>query len=277
MNQATWDLMKPILAQALRDFLRTVGVALAARGFIQGDAGVTTFVGAGMALAGLFWGWFTTTGYLKVATLLKKLTDTKTQAAAVVVAKQMAPAAVSGIAVDAKADIAAVAKVLIAAFLLAALFAPSAFAQSGTLRPLKPVAAKTAASAPTTPAAPAVNPLQSFLDQVNKKAAAINAFTLADAQAAMTMAANDPVGLSCYTAIAAKLQANGAVSLIPQSLGLLQLIEAARLAKLQASAIATGVDPVVSGCAGLILDANTTLLMLEGQGAVGALTAVGLP
>ena len=92
----------------------------------------------------------------------------------------------------------------------------------------------------------------------------------------MTMAANDPVGLACYTAIANRIQNAGAGNIMPKSLGLLQLIETARLAKLQISAVQTGTDPVVQGCAGLILDANTTLLMLTGQGVVGA-AALAIP
>lgn len=123
-----------------------------------------------------------------------------------------------------------------------------------------------------------VNPLSTFLESLQTKAAAINAFTMADAQAAMAMAASDPVGLACYTAIANKIQAGGEGNLIPKSLGLLQLIETARLVKLQVNAVQAGTDPVVQGCAALVLDANTTLLMLTGQGVVGAVgLAVGIP
>jgi hypothetical protein len=137
--------------------------------------------------------------------------------------------------------------------------------------------AKAAPAASATPAAP-VNPLQTFLDQINKKAAAINNFTLADAQAAMVMAKDDPTGLACYTAIANKLQSTTPGNIVPKGLGLLQLMETARLAKLQIAGIQSGTDPVVSGCAALILDANTTLLMLAGQGVVGAAgLSVGLP
>lgn len=140
-------------------------------------------------------------------------------------------------------------------------------------------ATKTVAKAPATATA-AVNPLQAFLDQINSKVATLNALTLTDAQAAMVMAANDPVGLACYTAVANKLQASQASgsSLVPKSLGVLQLIETARLAKLQISGIQNGTDPVVTGCAPLILDVNTTLLMLTGQGVIGAAGAsIGIP
>lgn len=92
MNQETWNLVKPILAQAARDVLRTVGMYLAAKGFIQGDAGVAAFIGAGMTLAGLFWGWFTTKGYLQIGALVKKLTATKNLADAISTAKAL-PAA----------------------------------------------------------------------------------------------------------------------------------------------------------------------------------------
>lgn len=161
-----------------------------------------------------------------------------------------------------------VAAVLIVAF-AASLFLASTSAMAAD----KPVPALKPAVAVST-----ANPLQSFFDGLQKKAAAINAFTLADAQAAMVMAASDPVGLACYTAIANKLQSGSSGNLIPKSLGLLQLIEAGRLAKLQISAVQTGVDPVVQGCAGLILDANTTLLMLTGQGVIGAAgIGIGIP
>jgi hypothetical protein len=141
---------------------------------------------------------------------------------------------------------------------LIAVLSDHALALDGTTTP-KPVAQKAAAPS---------NPFQTFIDQMNKRAAAINAFTLDDATAAMDMAKDDPTGLACYTAIANKLTVNGGVTnLLPKKLGLLQLIEAARLAKLKISAINTGTDPIVSACAPLILDANATLLMLTGQGA----------
>jgi hypothetical protein len=154
--------------------------------------------------------------------------------------------------------------------ILLTVFAMSVFLAGGpVMAQPKPAPAKAAPAKP-------VSPIQAFLNSIQSKANAINAFTLADAQAAMAMAANDPVGLNCYTAIANKLQSGGSGSLIPKSPGLLQLIEAARLAKLQINAVQSGVDPVVQGCAGLILDANTTLLMLTGQGVIGVAGLAGL-
>lgn len=101
------DFLKPILAQAVRDGLRTIGMGLATHGFIQNGAGVESFVGAGMTLAGLVWGWWTTTGHVQAATLLKKLTDTKTAAGAVAVAQAMAPQAGTVATVQAKSSVAA--------------------------------------------------------------------------------------------------------------------------------------------------------------------------
>src|SRR6185312_4811419 len=88
--------VKPIAAQGARDGLRLVGMGLATHGFVQNGAGVEAFVGAGMTLAGLFWGWFTTSGYLQVGALLKKVTAQHTQANAVEAAKALP----TGAAVD---------------------------------------------------------------------------------------------------------------------------------------------------------------------------------
>lgn len=94
MDKGFWTAVQPLLAQGARDFLRTVGTALAAHGYItNGGAGVEAFIGAGMTLAGLFWGWWTTSGYLQVGALLKKMTAAKTTQDAVKAAQVLPPAA----------------------------------------------------------------------------------------------------------------------------------------------------------------------------------------
>jgi hypothetical protein len=131
MNPSMWTAIQPILAQAARDFLRTVGMFLAAHGYItNGGAGVEAFIGAGMTLAGLFWGWFTTSGYLQLAGLLKKLTATKTPADAVKAATVLPGAA----AVDTpskSAVVKSVTNILLIAFACSLFLASSqAFAQT---------------------------------------------------------------------------------------------------------------------------------------------------
>jgi hypothetical protein len=118
-------------------------MGLAAHGYItNGGAGVEAFIGAGMTLLGIFWGWWTTSGYLQVGALLKKLTATHTAAAAVEVAKVMPAAVTTGAADKAKAvvAVAGVVKVLIVAFLLSAFLVPTAFAQGRKLNlPIDPL------------------------------------------------------------------------------------------------------------------------------------------
>lgn len=89
MDKTFWTAIQPIAAQGARDGLRLVGTALLTHGVITDGAGVQAFIGAGMTLAGLFWGWWTTSGYLQVGDLLKKLTAAKTPAEAVDTAKAM--------------------------------------------------------------------------------------------------------------------------------------------------------------------------------------------
>lgn len=164
------------------------------------------------------------------------------------------------------------------------MFAGPAFAGNRSTPLPRPRPAAASATAPAATSATPANPLQGLLDLINKKAAALNAFTVADAQAAITMATGpnpaqpiDPAGLACYQAVATKLQTSQPGAVLPKSLGALQLLEAARLAKLQVTAIQSGNDPVVIACAPLILDAQTTLLMLAGQGAIGVATSGLLP
>jgi hypothetical protein len=133
---AVFTAMKPILAQATRDGLRIIGMGLATHGFIQNGAGTEAFVGAGMTLAGLFWGWFTTSGYLKVGALLKKLTAQKTQADAVSAAQVLPPAAAVDTALKSASAQSAVAKILIAAVAVSLLLAGTpAFAQTKKFTP----------------------------------------------------------------------------------------------------------------------------------------------
>ena len=122
--------VKPILAQGTRDGLRLIGMGLATHGFVQSGPGVEAFVGAGMTLAGLFWGWFTTSGYIQAGALLKKLTAQHTVEKAVTAAQVLPPAA----AVDTKekaVSVQSVTKVLLVAFVLSAFLAGApAFAQA---------------------------------------------------------------------------------------------------------------------------------------------------
>lgn len=134
---AVFTAMKPILAQATRDGLRIIGMGLATHGFIQNGAGTEAFVGAGMTLAGLFWGWFTTSGYLKVGALLKKLTAQKTQADAVSAAQVLPPAAAVDSAMKSASVQSVVAKILIAAFVLS-VFLAGAPAMAQGLKLVKP-------------------------------------------------------------------------------------------------------------------------------------------
>jgi hypothetical protein len=129
MDKSTWIALQPFLAQGARDLLRTVGTALAAHGYITtGGVGVEAFIGAGMTLAGLFWGWWTTSGYLQAGALLKKLTATKTAGDAVKAAQVLPPAAAvdtTSKAISVQSVTGAVAKIiLLVAFALAALAFP---------------------------------------------------------------------------------------------------------------------------------------------------------
>jgi len=137
-----WELVKPWAAQIARDTLRTVGMGLAAHGVIKDGAGVESFIGAGMTLAGIFWGWFTTTGYLQIEGLLKKLTATRTAKDATIAAEVLPHAA----AVDNSSKAAAVrsvtgtvASALLIAFALSFLLAGApALAQTTARRAAQP-------------------------------------------------------------------------------------------------------------------------------------------
>lgn len=203
MNQSTWDLLKPIAAQAARDFLRTVGMALAAHGYItNGSAGTEAFIGAGMTLAGLFWGWFTTVGYVKVAGLIKKLTAAKTPADAVAAAQVLPP----GAAVDTaskSASAASVAKVIIAALLLGGLLIGDARAETPLPKPrvnLDPMGLF------PSPAAKATATLDNIATTLAKPFQDIAAFIGDDADQAISLstvipALQDGHGQQCWMAM----------------------------------------------------------------------------
>src|SRR5579859_2899932 len=121
------DILKPILAQVARDGLRTIGTALMSYGVIKDGAGLNAFIGAGMTIAGILWGWWTTSGQLQVEALLKKMTATSTPANAIIAAQVLPPAA----AVDTKEkaiSVKSVTNIIIAAIALSALFLTSSSA-----------------------------------------------------------------------------------------------------------------------------------------------------
>lgn len=131
---AIFNALKPILAQGTRDGLRLIGMGLATHGFIQNGAGTEAFVGAGMTLAGLFWGWFTTVGYLRIGGLMQKLTATKTPSDAVKAAQVLPPSAAVDTTLKAASVQSAVAKILIVSFAVSLLLAGApAFAQTKKL------------------------------------------------------------------------------------------------------------------------------------------------
>jgi hypothetical protein len=154
-NPNVWTMIGPFLAKFAKQGLQGAGVYLAANGYITSGAGTEAFVGAAMTLLGLFWDWWSASGAIQAEALLKKLTATHKAADALAVAKAMAPASVTGAAVEAKAEtgvsgaapVGNGAGVVVKALLLAigvglALFLslPHAFAQTRTLRlPIDPL------------------------------------------------------------------------------------------------------------------------------------------
>lgn len=206
-----WDFIKPILAQALRDLLRTVGAAALAHGLLQNGAGVEAFVGAGMTLGGLFWGWFTTKGYLQVISAIKRVTAKEDVQAAVKTANAAPPgAAVNGL------------MLLIGAGLLLAMISGSAHAQV-VKKPLTGNIAKDfnfpAPASPFVAAAPAApaDLLGDLMGQIEKIKADTVANVIADINAADADAASltnpadpasfkDPISHACYPAAVKFLQ-----------------------------------------------------------------------
>lgn len=191
-----WTSLQPILAQAARDFLRTVGTALAAHGYItNGGAGVEAFIGAGMTIAGLFWGWWTTSGYIQVGALLKKLTATKTPAEAVQTAQAMAPSSPVAVAKQIAPKI--LTPILLAAIVLTSLLVGPASAQVKlTGNPVKDF------KFGTTNPAPAGTSIFNSSDPLEAIADALDAKLLPDLQYALKLAtaSNSNVTAPCYSA-----------------------------------------------------------------------------
>lgn len=195
-----WEAIKPLVLLLFTSALKIVGGALVTHGIVSAGPGLETFTGAAMAAGGAFWSWWIQSGHLQAAAYLKKLTDTATQAAAIAVAKQMAPAAVTGAAEGAKAAV-AVAKVVLVAFMLSVLIAPSAFAQS---RPkLTGNIAADIANATTKPGVALTGNVQQDLQALWQK---IVTSSLADLNYAAAMAASantttSAIRLQCVKAI----------------------------------------------------------------------------
>ena len=80
------EALTPILAGIARHGLTAAGGYLVSSGVIQSSE-VQGFVGADMVLAGIAWSWWQKRGQAQVAEMLKRVTATKTTAAAVDVAK----------------------------------------------------------------------------------------------------------------------------------------------------------------------------------------------
>jgi hypothetical protein len=129
-----YDFLKPILAQAARDGLRTLGTALMSYGVIKDGAGLNAFIGAGMTLAGILWGWWTTSGQLQAEALLKKMTASHSTVEAVEKAQALPAADATAVnkAIVQNVTTQKVAGVLLVAFALSFLMAGDARAQLKT-------------------------------------------------------------------------------------------------------------------------------------------------
>lgn len=211
MNPSVWTALQPILAQGARDVLRIVGTYLAAHGIIvNGSAGVETFIGAGMALAGLLWGWWTTSGYMQVGALLQKLTAQPKAADAVKAAQVLPPAAAVDSAAK-SASVQTVVKVLLAAFVLSLFLAGhSAQAQKLTGNIARDIAAAsqpaaTASSAPSGSVDAAVSNFNAGIQKITKD---LVDKAIADVTAAQTDAQNhnDQIAKPCWDANLALLK-----------------------------------------------------------------------
>lgn len=149
-----WEAWKPLATLAFTTTLKFVGGLLVAHGLATEGPGLEALGGAATTAAGALWSWWVQKGHLAAGDWLKHLTDTATQAAAIEVAKKMAPASLTGAAQDAKAAVAlaAVAKVLLVAFALSLFLAANpAMAQTGNI--VKDIAAARAARGLATPKA----------------------------------------------------------------------------------------------------------------------------
>jgi hypothetical protein len=80
------DLLKPLLASAVRHVLTTFGGMLVAQGVMH-SSDVNGFVGAGMVIAGVAWAWWQKVGQAAVTDELARL---KRSATAASVAKAQA-------------------------------------------------------------------------------------------------------------------------------------------------------------------------------------------
>lgn len=278
-----WDLIKPWAAQVARDFLRTAGTALAAHGFLQAGPGVEAFVGAGMTLAGLFWGWFTTSGYTQISDLLKRMTATSSHADAVKAAQVLPPAA----AVDTQAKsvaVKAVTGVLLAAFVLSFLVLPG----SAMAQPSRLPAATVAPSAPA-PKPATTDPLQKLMDDITAKSAEFVTGVVAALQEAdddagfLTIPSDptsfrDPIAHACYPAQIKFLQSLPQIQAIkaPAPYNLIVLFQRKRDLIAEIKAGLPGYLKV--GCAALLQDEATiltkTLGLIGVTIATGALTGI---
>lgn len=218
MNPSVWTALQPLLAQGARDVLRTLGTILLTHGVItNGSVGVEAFIGAGMTLFGILWGWWTTTGYLQAAALLKKLTAQHSVTEAVTTAKAMPPATTQTVN---SAIIGKVVPTLLIAFALSLLLSGgSAFAQTTTKRPGLAVTGDPVADIKTDFAsagikAPNIKPgdacsynlfaaldPKTFVTQIQNCISADNSILLPDVQKALDSAtdAKDGTATQCLT------------------------------------------------------------------------------
>lgn len=130
------DALKPILAGLVRHGLTSLGGALVAGGYMQ-SSDTSAFIGGGMVIAGMAWSWWQKEGQAQVSALLKKMTDTKTKADAVKAAEVLPPSAAVDTALKSASAQSAVAKILIAAFVMS-LFLAGAPAMAQGLKLVKP-------------------------------------------------------------------------------------------------------------------------------------------
>lgn len=212
-----WDAWKPLATLIFTSLLKFVGGLLVAHGLATNGPGLEAMGGAATTAAGALWSWWVQKGHIQAADYLKKLTDTATTAAAVAVAKQMAPAAVTGAATKAKNEVAidaakAAVKILLVAFLLSGLFAfpGDASAQINLLPKPSVRAAAAVAPARADPLTKFISDLESVKQEVVD--GAILDFTAADADAGSLLNASDtssfkdPISHACYPAAIKFLQ-----------------------------------------------------------------------
>lgn len=296
---AILKLIAPWLSQAARDVLRTLGTYLVAKGVIQNNADLTAFIGAGMTIVGIFWGWFTTSGYLQLAGLLKKITNTSSHADAVKAAEVLPPAAAVDSAVKAAKVTAAVAKVVLIAFALSFLVGmPQAMAQVRKPAVTGNLPADIKTDLGISAATPAPNlPIDPLHLNGSKPTGNVNADMKAlwdkiiaadDADltyaVAMAKAANTPssaVRLQCLNAILAlNQQASGAnlknadgTKMVKPDAHLISDVES--VAEIVDNLSPTG--PLFVGCAGAAQLAKTNVLSFVNAAVTGAAGFAAMP